>query len=175
MAHRTFLAEVGSARVLGGEDTRAAHTRARCAHLIARDSTKGPRCASCCLRGHISLSEVDPRAELLSQADLLRAIVLEVKTAQFVFRVAIQRVSVSFSDIVVDWTATLGPPILHMVLQHRVYGVARELSSCLRHYVELFSRHLVRRIILLSDQLLDHEGFRNNFHFGYSSDVVLVE
>lgn len=62
-----------------------------------------------------------------------------------------------------------------MVLQHRVYGVARELSCCLRHYVELLSWHLVRRIILLPNQLLDHEGFWNNFHLGNSSDVVLVE
>ena len=174
MAHGTFLTEVGIAR-LGGEDTRAAHTRARCAHLITIDSTEDCRCGSRCLRGRIRLSEVDSRAELLSQADLLWAIVFEVKAAHFVFRVAIQRVSVRISDIVVDRTSTLGPPILHVVLQHRVYGVTRELSCCLRHYVELFSRHLVRRIILLSDQLLDHEGFRNNFHFGNASDVVLVE
>lgn len=62
-----------------------------------------------------------------------------------------------------------------MVLQHRVYGVARELCCCLRHYVELFSWHLVRRVILLSNQLLDNEGFWNNFHLRNSSDVVLVE
>lgn len=78
MAHRTFLTEVGIAGLLGGEDTRAAHTHARCAQLITRHSTEDCWCSSRCLRGRIRLSEVDPRAELLSQADLFRAIVFEV-------------------------------------------------------------------------------------------------
>ena len=77
-------------------------------------------------------------------------------------------------DIVVDWAAALRSPVLHVVLQHGVDRVARELCRCLRDNVELFSWHRVGRVSPLPDQFLDHERFRNNFHLRDALIVMFV-
>lgn len=115
--------------------------------------------------------------KLLCQCHLLWALIKEawlgrivgVKHACFIGIVrACHRVKVYGA------TTTLRPPILHMIVEHRIDRVAGKPGGSLCHRTEFLPANFVSHCFPLSNQCLDQYGLGYNFHIAHALQIFIT-